>query len=199
MQFRETLNESKRNKLLLLDVDDTIVKAKNIYIYKKTKNGEVKLTPDEYAEENVEDQGLYDFREFRNAEKLSQSIKTGDPIIPVLNFMDRMIGKGYDVGILTARAQEDVIRNTLQSWLMYKKRDKLRNIGNKLKAVFAINDQIKKYEGATIFDKKANVIKNLSKQYDKIIFIDDDKKNVEAVKRLNLQNVKVKSVEEIIS
>lgn len=199
MKLSEILNESKRNKLLLLDIDDTIVKAKNIYIYKKTKNGEIKLTPEEYANESVssDNRHLYDFRDFRNKEKVSNSIKTGDPIISVLKYMDRMISKGYDVGILTARGMENTIRSTLQGWLMYKKRDKLRNIGTKLKEVFAINDRIKKYSGATDFEKKANVIKNLSKQYDKIIFVDDDKKNIDAVNKLHIGNVKVKSAYEI--
>ena len=200
MRFSHAMiTESKRNKLLLLDIDDTIVRAKNIYIYKTVDGKELKLSPEEYAKENITDENrhLYDFRDFKDAEKVSSSIKTGEPIISVLQYMDRMIEKGYNIGILTARGMEQTIKNTLQSWLMYKKRDSLRNIGSKLKEVFAINDDIKQYKGATDFDKKANVIKSLSKVYDKIIFIDDDMKNVNAVRRLNLSNVKVKSADEI--
>jgi len=199
MRFSETLNESKRNKLLLLDIDDTIVKAKNIYIYKNVNGKEIKLTPEEYAKEdtNSKNANTYDFREFKDAERVSNSIKTGSPIISVLKYMDRMISKGYDVGILTARGMEDTIRDTLKGWLMYKRRGELRNIGSKLKEVFAINDQIKSYDGATDFEKKANVIKNLSKQYDKIIFVDDDMKNINAVKKLNIDNVKSKFADEV--
>jgi len=200
VKFQQTLlTESKRNKLLLLDIDDTIVKAKNIYIYKKTKGKEIRLTPEEYARENIVDGNYnnYDFREFKNAEKISNSIKTGEPIINVLKYMDNMIQKGYVIGVLTARSMEDVIRDTLKGWLMYEKRGKLRNIGSKLKEVFAINDELKMYSGTTDFEKKANVIKSLSKKYTSIIFIDDDDKNVDAVKSLNLSNVSAKNVREI--
>lgn len=198
MKFSEAvLNESKKNKLLLLDIDDTIVRAKNIYIYKKVGDKEIKLTPEEYAKESHGHEDEYDFRDFNNAEKISNSIKTGDPIVNVLKFMDNMIQKGYSIGILTARGMEDTIRDTLQSWLMYEKRGKLRSIGSKLKEVFAINDELKKYSGATDFEKKANVIKTLSKAYNEIVFVDDDIRNIRAVQDLHLQNVKAKIVSEI--
>ncbi|MFW6226432.1 MAG: hypothetical protein ACOC3V_05695 [bacterium] len=201
MKFNKAIMiaEGKGNKLLLLDIDDTIVKAKGIHIYKKTENGEIALTPDEFAKENVnsENKHLYDLRDFRDAEKVSSSIKKGKPVIEVLNYMDDMIKKGYRIGILTARGMEQVIKGTLQSWLMYKKHGKLRDIGNKLKEVFAVNDSVKKYKGANSFEKKANVMKDLSKRYDKIIFIDDDEKNIQAVNNLHLPNVQAKNVEDI--
>jgi len=201
MNFDEiiTLEEGKRKKLLLLDIDDTIVKAKNIYIYKSVSGQEIKLTPEQFSQENVtaENEHMYDFREFRDAEKIAGSIKTGDPIIHVLKYMDRLISKGYSVGILTARAMEDVIRATLQSWLMYNKRGQLKNIGSRLKEVFAVGDQIKKYKGSTSAERKAFVIQDLVTKYDKIIFVDDDAKNIEDVKNLRLFNVQAKNVSEI--
>jgi len=199
MQFQELLNEGKKNKLLLLDIDDTIVKAKNIYIYKKISGQEIKLTPDQFSQEKItpETEHMYDFRDFRDAEKISSSIQTGEPIIKVLRYMDNMISKGYRIGILTARGMEEVIKSTIASWLMYKKRGELKSIESKLKEVFAVGDDIKKYKGATSFERKANVIKTLSSQYDKIVFVDDDSKNVEAVRNLNIYNVKVKNVNEI--
>jgi hypothetical protein len=192
-----TLTEAKLNKLLLLDIDDTLVKAKDIYIYKKTKNGEEALTPDQFAKENVKSDDKYDFRDFNNAEKISGSIKKGEPIISVLQYMDRMIGKGYKIGILTARGMEETIKDTMTSWLMYKKRGKLRNASNKMREVFAVNDEVKKYKGANSFEKKANVIKDLAKKYDKVVFIDDDEKNVTAVNNLHLSNVQAKNIKEI--
>lgn len=199
MNFQELLTEGKKNKLLLLDIDDTIVKAKNIYIYKNINGQEIKLTPEQFSHEKVtlETERMYDFRDFRNAEKIASSISTGEPIIKVLKYMDNMISKGYKVGILTARGMEDVIKSTIASWLMYKKRGELKSIGSKLKEVFAVGDDIKKYKGATSFERKANVIKSLSANYDKITFVDDDSKNVQAVRNLNIHNVKVKNVNEI--
>lgn len=199
MKFNKAamLAEGKRNKLLLLDIDDTIVKAQNIYIYKKTEDGEKALTPDEFAREDVKSDNDYDFRDFRDAEKVANSIKSGKPITKVLQYMDRMISKGYRIGILTARGMENTIQDTLQSWLMYKKKGKMRNIGNKLKEVFAVNDAVKQYQGANSFEKKANVMKDLAKRYDKVVFIDDDEKNIRAVNNLHLSNVQAKNVKDI--
>lgn len=199
MKFHKAamLTEAKRNKLLLLDIDDTLVKAQGIYIYKKTESGEKALTPDEFAKENVKSDNEYDFRDFRSAEKVSNSIKKGKPIIGVLQYMDRMIGKGYKIGILTARGMEGVIQDTMLGWLMYKKKGKLRNIDNKLKEVFAVNDAVKQYRGANSFEKKANVMKDLAKRYDKVVFVDDDEKNVKAVNNLHLKNVQAKNVEDV--
>jgi len=201
MKFNEiiSLEEGKRKKLLLLDIDDTIVKAKNIYIYKNISGQEIKLTPEQFSQENVtaDNEHMYDFREFRDAEKISGSIKTGEPIIHVLKYMDRLISKGYKIGILTARGMENIIRTTLQSWLMYNKRGQLKNIGSKLEEVFAVGDEIKKYKGSTSAERKAFVIKDLAAKYDKIIFVDDDDKNIQDVKAMALFNVQAKNVSEI--
>ena len=201
MKFNEALIlERKVSKLLLLDIDDTIVKASDIFIYKKLGGKEYPLTPDEFAKEKVtpETEYMYDFRDFNDAEIVSNSIKKGNPIIPILQYMDHMIGKGYKIGILTARGLEDTIKSTLESWLKYEKKGHLKNIGAKLKEVFAVNDEIKKYKGATSYDKKANVMRDLAIKYDKIIFVDDDQKNIDAVDDMNLRNVKAKNILEII-
>lgn len=199
MKFNKAamLTEGKKDKLLLLDIDDTLVKAQDIHIYKKTKNGEIPLTPDEFAKEDVKTDDNYDFRDFRDAKKVADSIKKGKPIKKTLEYMDRMISKGYKVGILTARGMEEVIRDTMFNWLMYMKRDKLKNISNKLKEVFAINDDKKQYQGKNSFEKKANVIKSLTKKYNEIIFVDDDEKNIKAVNDLHLKGVKAKNVEDV--
>ena len=45
------------NKLILLDLDDTLVQAAEIFIYKTLPDGEeIALTPAEYADENVSDE-----------------------------------------------------------------------------------------------------------------------------------------------
>jgi hypothetical protein len=111
--------------------------------------------------------------------------------------MDRMVGKGYKIGILTARGMEETIKDTMLSWLMYKKRGKLRSVGSKLKDVFAVNDDAKQYKGANSFEKKANVMKELAKKYDKVIFVDDDEKNIKAVNGLHLSGVQAKNVKEV--
>lgn len=193
--------ENKHNSLLLLDIDKTLVEPKNIFIYRKlpTDKEEVKLTPEEFAKDPAakesKNKQYYDFREFRDANKVAESIKTGIPLIKNLKIMDNYISQGWKIGILTARGMEDVVASTMSAWLKFKNEDgKLENIASKLarELVFAINDDTKNYEGYSDFERKANVIKNLAKKYDRIYLIDDDEKNIKAVNKMakeaNLHN-----------
>lgn len=200
--FEELLAEVKGENLLLLDVDDTLVITQNIYIYRKLPSDikEVKLTPKQYAKEKItaDSKKYYDYRDFRNPDTVANSIKTGIPIVSNLKIMDEYIKKGWKIGVLTARGMEQVVFEALRVWLKYKNlKGELKDIGDKMvrELVHAINDDERHYAGGTDFEKKANVIKDLSKKYDKIIFIDDDQKNLDIVKELGLKNVQVKKAE----
>ena len=191
--------EQGHNSLLLLDIDDTLVRAQNIYIYRKlpTDEKEVKLTPEEYAKEqiNAKTKEFYDYRDFRDPKAVAKSIKTGIPIIPNLKIMDDYIKNGWTIGLLTARGMEEVVANTMKVWLKYtSNKNDLKKIGDKLarELVMAVNDDTKHYKGSSDFEKKANVIKELSKKYDRIMLIDDDIKNLKAAKDLGIKNVYTK-------
>ena len=72
---------------------------------------------------------------------------------------------------------------------MYRdKQGRLVPIGDKLdrNLVYAINDSVTASRLTAIadFDKKAEIINELLDVYDEIIFLDDDIKNLKAVKRL---------------
>lgn len=200
--FLSLLNEE--NSAIILDIDKTILEPKNIFIYKKINGKEVALTPEQFAKEDVtaETKKYYDFRDFRDPEKVAASIKTGLPIVSNLKIMDDYISKGWKVGILTARGEvvEDVIFRSLKKWLKYKdKKGKFQDIGDRLvrDIVAAVGDASeKKYPGTTAFEKKANVIRKMSKQHDRLIFIDDDLKNIKAIKKMlrkeNIKNVFVR-------
>jgi len=207
MTFEEIVNDTfiaeavKHNSLLLLDIDDTLVKAQGINIYKIYPDGkEEVLTPQEFAEENVpeeEKKGIkYSYRDFRDPDKVARSIKTGLPIVSNLKTMDNYIQNGWKIGILTARGLEDVMGDVMKEWLKFKnEKGELEKVGPKLikDLVFAINDDTKHYPGEGAFEKKANIIKKLAKQYDRIVFIDDDKKNINTVKDM-LQKNNIKNV-----
>tara|TARA_R110001583_G_scaffold79358_4_gene214377 strand:- start:2854 stop:3504 length:651 start_codon:yes stop_codon:yes gene_type:complete len=191
---KHTLSESvNQNRLILLDVDDTILKPSQIYIYRNlpTDSSEVKLTPSEYAHENVteENKNYYDYRDFLDPIKIKRSISQAEPIISNLSIMDDLLSRGYQLGILTARSSEDVVFKGLKDWLMYKDKDgKLIPIGDKLNRenVFAVNDtqRVKGLKGETDYDKKAEVMESLLEVYDEILFIDDDIKNIKEMRRL---------------
>jgi hypothetical protein len=182
------LNEGTGKNLLLLDIDDTLLTAQGIKIWRKlpTDKAPVALTPAEYAEETVttDTKQYYDYREFRDADKVGNSIKSGIPIISNLKMMDEYIKNGWDIGILTARGMENVIFKSIKSFLKFKNaKGNLQNVGHKLvrDLVFAINDDNKKYKGKTDFAKKTNVMKGLLDKYDRVWLIDDDPKNIKAI------------------
>ena len=65
----QQLNElAKTNRLILLDVDDTLLKPTGVYIYRNLPSDpqEVALTPYEYGLESVtpETKKYYDYRDF---------------------------------------------------------------------------------------------------------------------------------------
>ena len=187
------LNEvANVNKLVLLDLDDTVVEADDIYIYKQFPGEEeTALTPAEYRNEKVTDETkeYYDYRDFADPKRVTDSIMKGEPIVANLNVMDELINRGYQIGILTARGHEDTVYETLREWLMYRGKDgRLVPIGDRLdrSLVYAVNDVItsSKLTAVADFDKKAEIINILLDEYDEIIFLDDDIKNLKAVKRL---------------
>lgn len=184
------LEELGVKNILLLDIDDTILKAKNIFIHKKTDDGNsIALTPEEYAKEKVDadNKHMYDYSEFRDPKKVGRSITTGTPLVNNLKVMDKYIQNGYQIGILTARSEEDVIFKAIQKFLQFRDyKGNLKKVGPKLQRslVFAINDERKKYPGKTDSERKSLVIYSLAKNYDSLIFMDDDQKNIDAVKEL---------------
>jgi len=208
MNFKEAVAEflvfeQTGKSLLLLDIDKTLVVPSNIFMYRKLPSDkqEVKLTPEEYARDehakNPDNKKYYDYREFRDADKVARSIKTGIPIIPNLKVMDDYIQRGWKIGILTARGMEDVVAKTMQEWLKHKNRKgDLVDLDLPRRLVYAINDDNKTYPGNSDFERKANVIKKMAQKYDRIIFFDDDLKNVKAVKQMvkeqGFKNVMVK-------
>jgi len=186
------LNEGTGNNLLLLDIDDTLLTAQGIKIWRKrpTDKSPVGLTPDEYAKETVtkedKEKGYYDYKEFRSPEKVGNSILTGTPIISNLGTMDKYIKNGWKIGILTARGLENVIFKSIHAFLKFKEGGDLKPVGDKLvrDLVFAINDDNKKYKGTTDFSKKKNVMLKLLNKYDRVWLIDDDPKNIKAINDL---------------
>lgn len=191
---------SDKKGIIVFDIDDTILKADSstMSIYKKTLSGEISLSTDEYAKDPdagiVSKSHLFDFRDFNDPKKVYQSIIQGTPLIKNLRIMDAYINAGYEFCFLTARGCEDVIKDALDSFLKTKTPDgglkRLGKVFNKTLS-HAINDKLMNYPGKTDSEKKANVLINLCNEYDKVIFVDDDKKNVIAAKQLGLNNLTV--------
>ena len=190
----QQLNElAKTNRLILLDVDDTLLKPTGVYIYRNLPSDpqEVALTPYEYGLESVtpETKKYYDYRDFIDPRKTQMSIEKAEPIVANLSVMDDYLKMGHQIGILTARANEDIVYNGLKNFLTYRdSKGNLVPIGDRLSRenVYAINDtnRAKTLESETDYGKKAEVVEKLLNRYDEIVFIDDDMKNIKQMKLL---------------
>ena len=187
--------------LIVFDIDDTILKVDSslMGVYKNEPGKpEVRLTTDEFAKDSdagdPSKKSWFDYRDFQNPIKVYNSIISGTPLIKNLKIMDDYIKAGYDFCFLTARACEETIKKAIKEFLKFRDEDgALKELGNSFKETFshAINDSEKKYPGKSDAEKKALVLTKLCKEYDRVVFVDDDKKNVSAARNLNIPNLKV--------
>ena len=187
--------------LIVFDIDDTILKVDSslMGVYKKEPGKpEKRLTTDEFAKDpdagDPSKKSWFDYRDFQDPVKVYNSIISGTPLIKNLKIMDDYIKAGYDFCFLTARACEETIKKAIKEFLKFRDEDgALKELGNSFKETFshAINDTEKKYPGKSDADKKAIVLTKLCKQYDRVVFVDDDHKNVSAARNLNISNLKV--------
>lgn len=188
-------------KLLVLDIDDTIVKtnADMIGVWKRYPDGtEKRLSTSEFAEDPDSIDGgkssnvIFDYREFGDEEKVTNSINNGTPLIKNLRILDRCIKDGYEVAFLTARADEDMVYRVLSNYLKTSVAGEFLPVRLNRKYCFAINDP--KYAGKlgnTDAEKKARVLRYLCREADVVKFVDDDLKNIRNAQSLNLPNLRV--------
>ena len=187
--------------LIVFDIDDTILKVDpNIMkIYKRVPGEKVKeLTTEDFAKDpdaaDPDKRSWFDLTDFNTPIKVYNSIISGTPLIRNLKIMDDYVRAGYDFCFLTARSCEEVVKRAISDFLKMRSEDgKLKELGDSFKKTFshAVNDQIKKYPGRTDAEKKANILKKLCKEYDKVVFVDDETKNVHAARNLKISNLKV--------
>jgi len=187
--------------LIVFDIDDTILRVNTnaIKIYKK-KPGEqeIALTTHEFANdkdaEDPDKKSWFDYRDFSDPVKVYNSIISGTPLIKNLKIMDDYIKAGYDFCFLTARGCEEILKKAISEFLRFRDEDgALKELGDSFKKTFshAINDSTKQYPGKSDAEKKANVLIKLCKKYDRVVFVDDDHKNISAARNLNIKNLKV--------
>ena len=171
-------NPDNLKRILLLDIDDTLLTANNIFIIKKFPGEkEVKLTPVQYSKEHptAETKKYYSYEEFRNPEKVSSSIISGTSIQKNIEKAKKYYENNWELGILTARGMEDSVYSAINTFLPKVGLPKIKR-----SLVFAVNDD-KGYEGKTDFEKKKLVMKALKSKYQMIKLLDDDDKNINAV------------------
>ena len=177
-----TVAGTTSNKILLFDVDDTLIRSDiNVYVVKDGKTVK-KLSSAEYNTYKLRPGESFDYREFADEELLNSKsvfLKYWDTLI-------REYNKGTHIGIITAR----------QCQGMFYRFFKNHGVTIKNELVFAINDPAMKLKGETIEDRKAEVIKKIAHWgYDTIVFFDDSEANLITAKKLeNRLNIKIHTV-----
>lgn len=212
--INEERDLGEKTGILVLDIDDTLIKANPnvIKCYKSVNGKEQALSTAQFATdpdkakmgknvrmynktEDAPKEGIaFSIREFRDPQKVYDSIVKGTPIIKNLKLMDDHLRHGWDVAFLTARGLQETVTKALDDFL--KTPDKNGNfvpLGEKFKKALsaAVNDDDIKYAGIDDGDKKGRVLQQLSKKYDKVKFVDDDMRNIIAARNLRIKNLKV--------
>lgn len=178
------MNKIKKNKILFLDIDDTLLRSKNIYIYLIDNNGNrKKLTPQDYTKLTLTDlKSKIDFSEFDDPVKIKESIINGRPIYENLKKIDEYVKDGWELGILTARGEEKVIKEVISEWLKNKLKNKYKL---KEKNIYAVGDRKLKYDGKNSSFRKVNVLKKYLKKYKRVCLIDDSDRTINLIKEIN--------------
>jgi hypothetical protein len=175
-----TVGNTTSNKIILFDLDDTIIDT--IAEIGVVKGGKViKRLPNAEFNDYVLGPGeSFDFGEFDDPILLDQS-----PFTKYWNTLKREYKKGTHIGILTARSDCRMIKEFF-----------LKNgIRIKDELVIAINDPSLGLKGS-IQEKKTEAIRILAGVgYDNFIFFDDNEPNLKSAKALESQlNIKVTTV-----
>jgi len=182
--FNSNYQNKKYNKILFLDIDDTILRSDNMFIYFKeniSSNKEIKLSSNDYKLiSNKYDKSHFDFRDFDNPYLIRESILNSKPLTNNFNYIREHINNGWDLGILTARGEEEEIKKVISKWLKI-------NLGMSFnledKNIYAVGDKHIKYQGKDFSIKKLNILINywLNTKYDRIKLMDDNEETIRII------------------
>lgn len=180
IQIGFTVNNTVSDKIILFDLDDTIIHTTaKISVF---KDGECikKLTNAEFNDYVLKPGESFGFEEFNDFELLSKSKFT-----PYWETLKREYKKGTHVGILTARGNCQMIRKFFMN----------NGIKIKTELVMAINDPNLGLSGS-VQQRKSEAISILAKAgYKLFVFFDDNEPNLKSAKKLEKEyNIKVQTV-----
>lgn len=177
-----TVAGTHSDKILLFDVDDTLIKS-DVKVH-VIKNGEVikKLSSTEYNSYKLQPGESFDYSEFEDEDILNNR----SVFLKYWDTLQREYKDGTHIGILTARSNKDMFYRFFKS----------NGITIKNELVFAISDPKLNLKGNTIEERKAEVIKRLAKWgYKTMVFFDDNEANLKTAKKLeNTCDIKIHTV-----
>lgn len=157
------------NKILIFDIDDTLIYSNaTIYVVKDGKRIK-ELLPSEYNEYEKKEGEYYDYSNFDSSELLYKANFT-----PYWETLKREYAKGTHIAILTARSRPVMVRKLF-----------LKNgIDIKDDLIFCCAYSKFPFKGS-IHEKKAKVIEYLMLLgYETFVFFDDNMNNLKSAKQL---------------
>lgn len=180
IQFGFTVNNTTSNRIMLFDLDDTLIHTTAEILLFKDGKFIRKISNTEFNDYVLKPGESFDFAEFDDPKILASSKFT-----KYWNTLKREYRKGTHIGILTARSNCDMIKNFLLN----------NGIRIKDELVMAINDPKLGLSG-TIQQKKAEAIKILANAgYNTFIFFDDNEGNLQSAKKLEKEyDIVIKTV-----
>lgn len=184
----EELKIDKKDKLLIFDLDDTLIisDAKIKILDNESKKVIKELTPDEYNYYVQKDTHMLNFDDFMDFGILKKAKLT-----KYMSLLKKEYKKGTCIAILTARENSDLISN----FFKYHKINLLPQL------VIATGDPKWELQG-NVDDRKQSAIRRLIKHgYKNITFFDDNKDNIIAANKLSKDytDVSIKTVKVSVS
>ena len=175
-----TVNNTQSNKIILFDLDDTIIHTTAEIMIMKDGKMVKRISNSEFNNYTLKDGETFDFGEFDDP-----NILANEKFTKYWNTLKREYRKGTHIGILTARSNAAMIRRFFIS----------KGIRIKDELIIAINDPSLGLTGS-IQERKAEAIKILANGgYDLFIFFDDNEPNLQAAKKLEKNyDIKVQTV-----
>lgn len=175
-----TIHGKSSNKIILFDVDDTLINTTAGIRIKKNNKYIKRLTNKEYNDYVLKPGEELDFAEFEDSELLSKESFT-----KYWKTLKKEYHKGTHIGIITARGSIEMIYNFLLD----------NGIDIKKELIFATDDPKLGLSGS-VQQRKAEVISILYNYgYKNFIFFDDNDGNLKAVKSIeNILPIKVVTI-----
>ena len=164
------LKDIKKDRLIVFDLDDTLIKtdAKVKVLNHRTKKIICELTPSEFNEFKKEKHHVLNFDDFDCPEIL----KEGVFINSIFSKLKRYYRRGIPVSIVTARSSSILVRDFFLD----------NGIDIHPELIIAISDPNFIHEG-TIAEKKQKAIMSLiNSGYTNLVFFDDNEENLKLAK-----------------
>jgi hypothetical protein len=166
------LRDIKKDRLVIFDLDDTLVKtdAKIKIISRKTKKIIKEMTPDEFNRFENSSSHRLNFDDFECPEILRQ----GEFIQFIFNKFKSYYNRGIPVAIVTARSSSDLVRDFFLN----------KGIDIHPDLVIAINDPKWGYDGNIAERKQKAILDLIDSGYLNLTFFDDNDDNLKLAKEV---------------